>query len=96
MWLPTHPPSQPQSWSLYLSFCKYSATGNRAPDPIGIANYSRILSDRDTWQHFGTTATLMLPRLAISAGSSIAMTGTLMAPTSAAITKSLFINTPPC
>ena len=37
----------------------------------------------------------MLPRLAMSGGSSMAKAETLMAPNSAAATKTLFINTPP-
>ena len=47
----------PLLWSLYLSFCKYSATDDRHPAQwIGNANYVRLLHDPDIWTNFITTA----------------------------------------
>ena len=46
----------PLIWSLYLSFCKYEATANLAPQWLGGANYSSLLADQDIWHNFITTA----------------------------------------
>ena len=42
----------PTIWSLYLSFCRYRATGSIAPKFIGIENYAYILSDPEVWNRF--------------------------------------------
>src|SRR5215212_11638817 len=35
----------PLLWSLYLSFCSYSATASQSPQWVGIQNYREILND---------------------------------------------------
>ena len=47
----------PLLWSLYLSFHRYKASmPNISPKFIGVDNYAQLLSDRDTWGYFRTTA----------------------------------------
>jgi multiple sugar transport system permease protein len=50
----------PLFWSLYLSFCNYQDTSNTAPQWIGSANYSRLLSDPSIWKNFIVTAQFTL------------------------------------
>src|SRR5581483_7855622 len=50
----------PLFWSLYLSFCEYTATANNPAKWIGGANYSRLLTDPDIWKNFIVTARFTL------------------------------------
>jgi multiple sugar transport system permease protein len=55
----------PLLWSLYLSFTKYKYGSNLPRIFIGTENYSQILSNRNIWSYFTTTAKFVL--LAVSA-----------------------------
>ncbi len=50
----------PLLWSLYLSFCNYSATASQPARWVGAANYHAILNDPTIWKYFSTTATIVL------------------------------------
>jgi multiple sugar transport system permease protein len=50
----------PLLWSLYLSFCSFSATDSQPARWIGIANYHAILNDPGIWKYFSTTATIVV------------------------------------
>jgi len=58
----------PLIWSLFLSFSHYSAkmanVWGKNPDMIGIANYTRILTDPDMWVKFITTAKYVIMSVA--------------------------------
>ncbi|MBL8118331.1 MAG: sugar ABC transporter permease [Anaerolineae bacterium] len=45
----------PLIYSLYLSFTNYSVIADKAPEWIGIQNYTTILSDQRFWANFATT-----------------------------------------
>ena len=55
----------PLIWSLYLSFCDYSAMREAAPVPIGVANYGSILGDQEPWRKFTTTAIFVVCAVAL-------------------------------
>ncbi|MBM3240137.1 sugar ABC transporter permease [Candidatus Poribacteria bacterium] len=55
----------PLLWSLYLSFTKYKYGSNLPRIFIGTENYSQILSNRNIWSYFTTTAKFVL--LAVAA-----------------------------
>src|ERR1041385_8554656 len=42
----------PLFWSLYLSFCKYVGTSNKAAAWVGGSNYTELLADPDIWKNF--------------------------------------------
>jgi len=77
----------PLFWSLYLSFCKYVGTSNKAPEWIGGANYSRLFMDPDfapdIWKNFQVTAqfTLMavVAQLLIGFGMAVLLNRTFRA-----------------
>jgi len=50
----------PLIWSLYLSFCEYTGTSNKAAVWIGGANYTNLLSDPSIWKNFTVTAQFTL------------------------------------
>lgn len=54
----------PLLWSLYLSFCDYSALGGKPPEWVGIDNYRSILNNERIWGYFQTTARFVI--LAVS------------------------------
>jgi len=58
----------PLIWSLFLSFADYTAkmsnVWGKNPKMIGIANYTRILSDPDMWDKFITTAKYVIMSVA--------------------------------
>lgn len=45
----------PLIYSLFLSFTDYSAISNRAPEWIGLKNYTDILNDPQMWKYFAIT-----------------------------------------
>lgn len=55
----------PLFYSLYLSFTNYTATGNKAPIWIGIANYANILTDPTLWEAFTTSGKYVLFSVAL-------------------------------
>jgi multiple sugar transport system permease protein len=65
----------PLLWSLYLSFCNYSATASQPAQWVGTANYRAILNDPNIWRYFSTTATIVVFSVAAQAllGFSLAM-----------------------
>ncbi len=46
----------PLLWSLYLSFCDYSALQRQQPQWVGIANYRHLLNNPEIWHSFKVTA----------------------------------------
>jgi len=57
----------PLIWSLYLSFTRYSVIKDSATGPvwIGLQNYAQLLSNKDIWSRFTTTANFVVPAVAI-------------------------------
>ncbi|HWQ14860.1 MAG TPA: sugar ABC transporter permease [Roseiflexaceae bacterium] len=57
----------PLIWSLYLSFTQYSVIKDADTGPVwvGLANYARLLSDKNIWARFTTTAAFVVPAVAI-------------------------------
>jgi multiple sugar transport system permease protein len=45
----------PLLYSLFLSFTDFSAIANKAPNWIGLQNYSELLNDPQIWTYFRTT-----------------------------------------
>jgi len=57
----------PLIWSLYLSFTRYSVIKDAATGPvwIGLRNYADLLTDRNIWARFTTTASFVVPAVLI-------------------------------
>lgn len=45
----------PLIWSLYLSFCEYSANAAKPPIFTGIQNYGSLFREKEVWDRFVTT-----------------------------------------
>ena len=58
----------PLIWSLYLSFTRYSVIKDSATGPVwvGLQNYAQLLSNKDIWSRFTTTASFVVPAVAIA------------------------------
>src|SRR6187402_1147170 len=65
----------PLLWSLALAFTEYQATGNTAPQGVGLANFRDLLSRPDIHGYFIFTARFTVLAVAIEAalGFSLAM-----------------------
>ncbi|MDK2896044.1 MAG: multiple sugar transport system permease protein [Candidatus Atribacteria bacterium] len=50
----------PLVWSLYLSFCNYSANTANPPVFIGVKNYSFLFQQKDVWERFVATGEFVL------------------------------------
>jgi multiple sugar transport system permease protein len=57
----------PLIWSLYLSFTRYSVIKDSDTGPvwIGLQNYAQLLSSKDIWARFTTTANFVVPAVVI-------------------------------
>ena len=57
----------PLFWSLYLSFTQYSVIkdADTGPTWVGLANYAKLLTDKNIWARFTTTAAFVVPAVAI-------------------------------
>jgi multiple sugar transport system permease protein len=55
----------PLIWSLYLSFCEYSANAARPPVFIGINNYSSLFREQEVWERFVITGRFVFLAVAI-------------------------------
>jgi multiple sugar transport system permease protein len=57
----------PLIWSLYLSFTRYSVIKDSETGPvwIGLQNYAQLLSNKDIWGRFITTANFVVPAVVI-------------------------------
>ncbi|MGQ9623282.1 MAG: carbohydrate ABC transporter permease [Candidatus Caldatribacteriaceae bacterium] len=55
----------PLIWSLYLSFCEYSANAARPPIFTGIHNYSSLLREKEVWDRFVTTGKFVFLAVAV-------------------------------
>ncbi len=58
----------PLFWSLGLSFTKYQANGNVAPQPVGVANYTEMLLNKSIWQSFVQTAAFVALAVSLQLG----------------------------
>jgi multiple sugar transport system permease protein len=58
----------PLFWSLGLSFTKYQANGNLAPQPVGVANYTEMLLNKSVWQSFVQTAAFVALAVSLQLG----------------------------
>ncbi len=50
----------PLIWSLYLSFCDYSANTANPPIFVGVKNYSFLFRQEDVWERFVATGQFVL------------------------------------
>jgi len=50
----------PLIWSLYLSFCDYSANTANSPVFVGVKNYSFLFQQEDVWERFVATGQFVL------------------------------------
>ena len=55
----------PLIWSLYLSFCDYSANTANPPIYTGVANYSYIFRQTDVWERFIRTGQFVVEAVII-------------------------------
>jgi multiple sugar transport system permease protein len=57
----------PLIWSLYLSFTQYSVIKDADSGPVwvGLANYAKLLADKNIWARFSTTGSFVVPAVVI-------------------------------
>jgi multiple sugar transport system permease protein len=59
----------PLIWTIYLSFTNYAANkSNAAVEWVGIRNYTRILTDEDTWSNMQATAHFLIWTIVLQVG----------------------------